>query len=92
MEASFSPLEVNGSFLLQWQPQFWWNMQPFPHPTDDTYKILSRLANWSWRFYDKSIENLIRPQGRVTPKWQIRSDLIWSDRNSNSSEVLCKIQ
>ena len=25
----------------------------------------SRLANWSWRFHNKSIENLIRPQGHV---------------------------
>ena len=31
-----------------------------------------------------SIENLIRPQGQVTPKWLIRSG-----RNSNSSEILC---
>ena len=31
-----------------------------------------------------SIENLIRPQGHVTPKW-----LIWSGRNSNSFEILC---
>ena len=49
--------------------------QPFPHPTDDTYKISSRLDNWSWRFHNKSIENLICPPGRVTPKWLIRSGL-----------------
>ena len=54
------------------------------HPTDDTYQIWSRLANWSWRFHNKSIENLIRPQGRVTLEWQIRSGL-----NLNSSKILC---
>ena len=41
-------------------------------------------VNWTWRFHNKSIENLIRPQGHVTPKWLIRSS-----RNSNSSEILC---
>ena len=81
----FNRYKSMGAFCF-WQPQFWWNMQHFPHPTDDTYKIWSRLANWSWRFYNKSTENLIRPQGRVTPKWQIRSD-----QNSNSSVVLCNI-
>ena len=55
----------------------------FPNPTDDTYKIWSRLANWSWRFHNKSIEKLIRPDGRVTPKWLFRSGL-----NSKSSEIL----
>ena len=58
--------------------------QPFSHPTDDSYKIWSRLVIWSLRFHNKSIENLIRPQGRVTPKWLIRSGL-----NSNASEILC---
>ena len=71
----FSPLLVNGSFLLPWQTQFWWNLlQTFPNLTDDTYKIWSILANWSWRFH-KSIENLIRPQGHVTSKWLNRSGL-----------------
>ena len=40
-------------------------------------------VNWTWRFH-MSIENLIRPQGQVTPKW-----LIGSGQNSNSSEILC---
>ena len=35
------------------------------------------------RHHNMSIENLIRPQGHVTPKWLIRSS-----RNSNSSEIL----
>ena len=38
----------------------------------------------TWRFYNMSIENLLRPQGHVTPKWLIRSR-----RNSNSFEILC---
>ena len=42
--------------------------QPFPHPTDDTYKICSRSGNWSWQFHNKSVENLIHPQGPITPK------------------------
>ena len=41
-------------------------------------------VNWTWRFHNMSTENLIRPQGHVTPKWLIRSG-----RNSNSSEILC---
>ena len=40
--------------------------------------------NWTWSFHNMSIDNLIRPQGHVTPKWLIRSGL-----NSNSSEILC---
>ena len=42
------------------------------------------IFNWTWRFHRKSIGNLIRPQGQVTPKWLIRSG-----RNSNSSKILC---
>ena len=30
--------------------------RPFPYPTDDTYKIWSRLANWSRRIHNKSTE------------------------------------
>ena len=42
-------------FLLPWKPQFWSNlpqnlMQPFPHPSDATHKIWSKLANWSQRY------------------------------------------
>ena len=40
-------------------------------------------VNWTWRFHNMSIENLIRPQGHVTLKWLIRSS-----QNSNSSEIL----
>ena len=40
-------------------------------------------VNWTWRFHNMSIENLICPQGHITPKWPIRSS-----RNSNSSEIL----
>ena len=58
--------------------------QPFPHPTGDTYKIWSRLANWYWRFHNKSIENLISTQQHITLKWLIQSGL-----NSNSTEILC---
>ena len=41
----------NGGFLLPWKPEFWFNlpqnlMQPFPHPSDATHEIWSRLANW----------------------------------------------
>ena len=44
-----------GGFLLPWKPEFWSNlpqnlMQPFPHPSDATHKIWSRLANWLHRY------------------------------------------
>ena len=64
-------------------------MESSQKPKNNLFLILlvtiwSRLASWSWRFHNKSIKNLIRPQGDVTPKWLIRSG-----RNSNSSEILC---
>ena len=43
----------------------------------------SKTTEKRWRHHNMSIENLIRPQGHVTPKWLIRSS-----RNSNSSEIL----
>ena len=44
VETSFSPLYVNGGFLLPWKPEFLSNMpqnlmQPFSHPSDATHKI-----------------------------------------------------
>ena len=44
IETSFSPLYVNGGFLLPWKPEFLSNlpqnhMQPFPHPIDATHNI-----------------------------------------------------
>ena len=55
VETSFSPLKVNGRFLLPWKPVFWsnlsWNlMQPFPHRNDASYKIWSTLAYWPQRY------------------------------------------
>ena len=55
VETSFSPLQVNGGFLLPWKPEFWANlpqnlMQPFPHPSNATHKIWSRLADWLQRY------------------------------------------
>ena len=55
VETSFSPLKVNGGFLLSWKPEFGSNlpqnlMQPFPHPSDATHKIWSRLAYWLQRY------------------------------------------
>ena len=35
-------------------------------------------GHWTWRFHNKSTENLNHPQGHVTPKW-----LSQSGRNSN---------
>ena len=46
-------------------------------------RIGSKTTKKRWRHHNMSIENLIRPQGHVTPKWLIRSS-----RNSNSSEIL----
>ena len=42
VETLFSPLLVNGGFVLPWEPEFWSNlhqnlMQPFPHPSDATH-------------------------------------------------------
>ena len=55
VETSFFPLLVNGGFLLPWKPEFWSNlpqnlMQPFPHSSDATHKIWSRLAIWLQRY------------------------------------------
>ena len=55
VETLFFPLQVKGVFLLPWKPEFWSNlpqnlMQPFPHPSDATHKIWSRLANWLQRY------------------------------------------
>ena len=55
VETSFSPLSVNGGFLLPWKPEFGSIlpqilMQPFPYPIDATHKIWSRLANWLQRY------------------------------------------
>ena len=41
--------------MLPWKPEFWSNlpqnlMQPFPHPSDATHKIWSRLTNWLQRW------------------------------------------
>ena len=62
METSFSPLKVNGGFLLPWKPEFWSNltqnlMQPFPHPNDATHKIWSRVANWLQRYSSSNVWN-----------------------------------
>ena len=45
--------------------------------------IGSKTTKKRWRHHNMSIENLIRPQGHVTPKWLIRSS-----QNSNLSEIL----
>ena len=46
-------------------------------------RIGSKTTEKRWRHHNMSIENLIRTQGHVTPKWLIRSS--W---NSNSSAIL----
>ena len=56
VETPFSPLYVSGGFLLPWKPEFWSNlpqnlMQPFPHPSNATHKIWSRLADWLQRYF-----------------------------------------
>ena len=48
------------SLWLPWKPEFWPNlpqnhMLPFPHPSDATYKVWSKLANWSQRYW--SVDN-----------------------------------
>ena len=62
VETPFSPLYVNGGFLLPWKPQFWSNlpqklMQPFLHPNDATHKIWSQLANWLQRYSSSKVWN-----------------------------------
>ena len=47
----FSHYKSMGAFLLPWKPEFWSNlpqnrMQTFPHPSDATHKIWTRVANW----------------------------------------------
>ena len=60
VETPFSPLWVNGGFLLPWTPEFWSNLpqnikQPFPIPSDATHKIWSRLANWPQRYSSSKV-------------------------------------
>ena len=55
VETPFSPLKVNGGFLLPWKPEFWSKlpqnlMQHFPHPSDATHKFWSRLVGWLKRY------------------------------------------
>ena len=69
VETSFSPLLVNGGFLLLWKPEFWSNliqnlMQPFPHPNDATHKIWSRLANWLQRYLSSNVWNFRHSRAR----------------------------
>ena len=85
METSFSPLQVNGGFLLPWKPEFWSHllqnlMQPFPHPIDATYKIWSRFnyANWlqryssskAWNFRHSRASNS-KMSGLIRPKIEL---------------------
>ena len=63
VETSFSPLP------LPWKPEFWSNlpqncMQPFPHPSDATYKIWSRLANWLQRYSSLKVWMTTTDHGR----------------------------
>ena len=52
----FSPLQVNGGFLLPWTPEFWSNlpqniMQPFPIPSEATNLIKTgQLASEIFKF------------------------------------------
>ena len=62
VETPFSPLLVNGGFLLPWTLEFWSNlpqnlMQPFPHSNDATHTIWSRLANWLQRYSSSKVWN-----------------------------------
>ena len=57
VETSFSPLQVNGGFLLPWKPEFWSNlpqniMQPYLHPSDATQNLIkiSQLASEILKF------------------------------------------
>ena len=71
VETSFSPLQVNGGFLLPWAPEFWSNlpqnpMQPIPHPSNVTHKIWSRLANWLQRYLSLIVWTTTDEDGRWT--------------------------
>ena len=52
----FFPCEVNGSYVLPWQPEFHIDqpeniiMQSFPLSDDASCEIRSRLANWLQRY------------------------------------------
>ena len=51
-----------GAFCCHGNTEFWSNlpqnlMQPFPHPSDATYKIWTRLANWLQRFKFESVDD-----------------------------------
>ena len=82
METLFSPLQVNGGFLLPRKPEFWSNlpqslMQPFPHPSDATHKIWSRLANWLQRYSSLKV-------------W-MTTDVDWRRQTDDGSLVYCKL-
>ena len=51
---------ISQCFLLPWKTEFWSNlrknlMQPFPHPSDATHRIWSRLANWPQRYSSSKV-------------------------------------
>ena len=83
VETSFTPLQVNGSFLLPWKPEFWFNlpqnlMQSFLHPNDATYKIWSRLVNWLQRYPSSKVWNFrhsrasnSKMSGLIHPKMEL---------------------
>ena len=79
VKTSFSPLYVNGRFLLPWKPEFWSNlsrnlMQPFPHPNDASYKIWSTLANWPQRYSSFIWIMTERRNDRTTEFWKDKAN------------------
>ena len=54
---------------MPWKPEFWSNLpqsrkQPFPHPSDATHKIWSRLANWLQRYSSLKVWTTTDDDGR----------------------------
>ena len=44
-------------------------MQPFPHPSDATHKISSRLANWLQRYSSLKVWTMDDDDGWTTDHW-----------------------
>ena len=67
----FSPLYVDGGFLLPWTPEFLSNLsqnivQPFPTPSDATHKILIKTGQLAVEIFKFESVKFFVIQGQVT--------------------------
>ena len=84
----FSPLWVNGGFLLPWIPEFWSFCLKTLCSLSPSQVMLQIKFDQDWPTGLRDIKvrkcNIFVIQGQVTPKW-----VVWSRPKSNSPELLC---